>query len=169
MKKRVRIVLIAALLLCAAAFGLIYTRPLTLEQRYPVLDLSRCVQIRGYYDDGTGVEDAQFVIQPDSPHFDRMVELFQSAAFRTRLRNLFPKGTKTHQYSDGDFRWIVTFRFEQMLLPGGDIGSGDMLHISNFFGDLELSFDGETVSCSLSDQEQWLNEVMSIITQDSGE
>lgn len=42
MKKRRGAALFAAVLLGAAAFAFIYTRPLTIEQRYPVLDLSHC-------------------------------------------------------------------------------------------------------------------------------
>ena len=57
------------------------------------------------------------------------------------------------------------FRFEDVLFPSGDMGSGDMLHIENFYGDIDLSFDGEQMNCSVKNQEQWLKDVMSIIVQ----
>ncbi len=165
MKKRVKTTLFATALFCLFAFVLVYTRPLTIEQRYPVLDISQCTQIRGYYYDGTGVEFIHFTIYPDDTHFDEIIELFQSTAFRTKLRNLFPRGTKTHRYNEGDFQWEIMFRFEDVLFPSGDMGSGDMLHIENFYGDIDLSFDGEQMNCSVKNQEQWLKDVMSIIVQ----
>ena len=165
MKKRVITIILILVLLCIVAFVLVYTRPLTIEQRYPVLDISQCTQIRGYYYDGTDTENTPFTIYPDDPHFDEIVELFQSAAFETKLRNIFPQGTKTHPYSKGDFKWEVMFGFEDVLFPSGDMGSGDMLHIRNFFGDIDLSFGGEQVNCSVKNQEQWLKDVMNVITQ----
>ena len=167
MKKRVKAIIVVAVLLCAALCALVYTRPLTIEQRYPVLDLSQCTQIRGDYYDGTGTRLTQFVIEPEDPHFDGMLELLQSAGFRTRLENLipFPRGAQTHLAREGDFQWSVMLRFEGVQFPGGDVGSGDMLHIRNFYGKIDLSFDGEQVSCTVKDQEQWLTDVMDIITQ----
>lgn len=165
MGKRMKAALIAAAMLCMIAAVLVYTRPLTIEQRYPVLDLSQCTLIRGYFHDGTSAEAANFTIAPGDPNFGEMIERFQSAAFKKRLRNMLPRGTKTHLYEDGDFRWFVVFQFEDVLFPSGDTGSGDMLHVNNFFGDVELSFDGEQVECSVENQEQWLKDVMSIIVQ----
>lgn len=164
MKKRRKAVFIGVALLCIAAV-FVYTRPLTIEQRYPVLDLSQCTLVRGYFRDGTSVEDIQFTFAPDDLHFDQMIELFQSVAFKKRLRNILPERTKSHLYQGGDFKWSVTFRFENVLFPSGDTSSGDMLRIDNFFGDVALSFDGELVECSVKDQEQWLKDVMSLLTQ----
>lgn len=166
--KVVKAAILAGVLLCIAAM-VFYTRPLTLEQRYPVLDMSQCTQIRGYYYDGTGTKDTPFTISPGDPHFDEVIERFRSAAFRTNLRNLFPQGTKTHRYDEGDFRWEVIFQFERVLFPNGDTGSGDMLHISNFFGDINVFFDGEEVNCSVRNQEQWAEDIMRIITRYSDE
>lgn len=168
MKKRVKTAILLAVLLCLAAFVLVYTRPLTIEQRYPVLDMSQCTQVRGYYYDGSGAGHTQFTIYPEDAHFAEIIERFQSAAFRTKLRNLLPRGTKVHQTqpgSENDFQWEVMFRFEDVLFPSGDTGSGDMLHVQNFYGDIDLSFDGELVNCSVKNQEQWLKEVMDIIVQ----
>ena len=38
-----------------------------------------------------------------------------------------------------------------------------MLHLNNFFGDLDLRFDGETWPIRTADQEQWLSDVMARI------
>jgi len=166
-KKRFKLLLLAAILLGVVLFALIYTRPLTIEARYPVLDLSQCVQIRGYYNDGTSVEDIPFIVDPEDPHFAEAVELFRSPTFKTKLRNLFPSGTKTHRYSEGDFKWSVVFRFEDVLFSTGDTGSGDLLRIENFFGDLELYFDGQTTQCAATDQTEWLRAVMDLIRRAS--
>lgn len=158
----------AALLLCAVMAGLVYTRPLTLGERYPVLDISQCMEIHGYYDNGNGLEDTEFTIYPDDPDFDEALELFRPAVFRTRPGNILPQRpqrTRTHRYGEGDFGWDVILRFEDVLFPSGDTGSGDMLRIDNFYGDLELHFDGETVKCSVNNQERWLKDVMDIIAR----
>ena len=165
MKKRIIAACIALGIVLAAFVYTRHTRPLTIEERYPVIDLSQCTLISGYFNDGTGDENERFTISPDDSHFDELIDLFQSAEFRTRLRNILPRGIKIHPLQDGDYKWEVMFRFENVLFPSGDIGSGDMLHISNFFGDIDLSFDGQQVECSVKKQDEWLDDVMSIITQ----
>ena len=165
MKKRFFTAFIALVLLCIAAAALIYIRPLTIEERYPVLDLSSCTLISGYFRDGADAENTRFTISMDDPDFEEMIELFRSAQFKTKLQNILPGGTKTHRYQDGDFEWEVVFRFEDVLFPTGDVGSGDMLHVSNFFGDINLFFDGEQVECSVKNQSQWLKDVMAVVTQ----
>lgn len=165
MKKKFKIMVISAVLLCIVFFILIYTRPLTIEQRYPVLDLSQCTQISGDYRDGSIADRTQFTIHPEDPHFDEMIELFQSTAFHTRLRNIFPPKSKTHRYHTGVFQWTVQFRFEDVSFPNGDTASGHLLYIDNFFGDLELRCDGKEVLCSVKNQEQWLDDVMVILEQ----
>ncbi len=165
MKKWLKIVLAAAVLLGIAIFVLVYTRPLTIQQRYPTLDLSHCTGIHGYYNDGTGDWNAQYTIRPGDPHFEQAVGLVRSAVFRTRLRNLFPSGTKTHPYSAGDFRWYAILRFEDAPFPDGTTGGGDLLEIDNFYGDLTMYFIGEGVQCRAEDQDRWLKNMMDIITQ----
>ncbi len=166
MSRRKKTVLAAAALLALAAAAFIYTRPLTIEQRYPFLDLSQCTQIRGYYYDGEGVAPVSFTIRPDDAHFEELLSMFRSAALKTRLRNILPSsGVKTHRSEEGDFQWEVMLRLEDVLFPSGDTGGGDMLHLVNFYGDLSLRFDGETVECAVSNQEQWLKEVLEIIRQ----
>ena len=83
MKKRVKAAVLAAIVLCAAAFALIYTRPRTLAQRYPLVDLADCTSIEGDYSVWQG-DEAHFAIEPGDPDFDAMLELLRSAAFRTQ-------------------------------------------------------------------------------------
>ena len=164
MKKKTKCLAAAAILAGGLLAAAIYTRPRTIAQRYPFLDLDQCIQIHGYYSEGIQAEDTRFLITPEDPHFKEALRLFGSPAFRTKLGNLLPRRTKTHRYSEGDFQWIVLFRFESVLFPSKDTGTGDLLHVNNFYGDLTLHSDGETVQCGFSGQEPWTRDVMDIIT-----
>jgi len=168
MKKKLKFAVLSALAFGFIAFGLFYTRPLTIEQRYPFLDFSKCIQIRGYlhsYGDDSGeIEDQQFIITPDQPHFEQLIASVRSAEFKTELSNLLPDGTKFHRYEDGDFKWNVTMRFDDTEFPNGEISRGDFLRIENFFGDLELHFGGENIDCTVSDKQQWVKDIMDIIS-----
>ena len=148
MKKKTKCLAAAAILAGGLLAAAIYTRPRTIAQRYPFLDLDQCIQIHGYYSEGIQAEDTRFLITPEDPHFKEALRLFGSPAFRTKLGNLLPRRTKTHRYSEGDFQWIVLFRFESVLFPSKDTGTGDLLH----------------VKCGFSGQEPWTRDVMDIIT-----
>lgn len=164
-KKRFKVAVTGVILLGLAIFCLIYTRPQTIEARYPMLDMAQCTRVKGYYSDGQMAEQRSFVIDPDDPHFAEIIALFDAPAFRTRLKNLLPEGTRYHQVEDGDFEWELMFRFEDVQFPSGDVGSGDMLHIRNFFGDISLHFDGTVTHCSVKEQDQWLRIVNEWIMQ----
>lgn len=163
MKKKTKW-LAASILAGGLLAAAVYTRPQTIARRYPFLDLDQCAQIHGYYSEGIQAEDTRFLITPEDPHFKEVLRLFGSPAFRTKLRNLLPRGTKTHRYSEGDFQWSVMLRFENILFPSGDTGTGELLHVDNFYGDLTLHSNGETVQCGFSGQEQWSRDVMDILT-----
>ena len=123
MKKKTKCLAAAAILAGGLLAAAIYTRPRTIAQRYPFLDLDQCIQIHGYYSEGIQAEDTRFLITPEDPH-----------------------------------------RFESVLFPSKDTGTGDLLHVNNFYGDLTLYSDGETVQCGFSGQESWTRDVMDIIT-----
>lgn len=164
MKRKIKRLIWAAVLLAALLVGLFYTRPATIEQRYPMLDLSRCTEIRGYYrGDSPDPEEIPFAAEAGTPEFEALLALFQEQTFRTRLGNLIPTGTRTHRIEAGDFKWEVLFRFEDVHFPSGDVGRGDLLQVHNFFGELDLFFDGETVKCRVPDQDAWLRAVMDAI------
>ncbi|MBQ1959236.1 MAG: hypothetical protein II354_02315, partial [Firmicutes bacterium] len=102
MKKHLKVLVPVLVLLVAA---LIYTRPQTIEQRWDEIDLSQCTQISGRYyiydaDDGKGKEDLLFTITADDPEFSKIIEMMDTAGFKTRLRNLLPTGTRTHSYRE---------------------------------------------------------------------
>lgn len=158
MKKKLSAIIGAAALVCVLAFVLIYTHSQTIEQRYPVLDLSKCIGIRGEYS-FDGVEPSQsFFVSPDDAQFGEMIELFRQASFRTKITNILPESIKTH--SGEGFRWEVIFKFDSVRMEDGSTVSGDLLRVSNFFGNLELFFDGKTVQCSVTDSADWLEAVL---------
>lgn len=164
MKKRVKAAVLAAIVLCAA-FALIYTRPRTLAQRYPLVDLADCTSIEGDYSVWQG-DQAHFAIEPGDPDFDAMLELLRSAAFRTRLANLFPAGTKYHHNAEGDFRWTVTLRCGDVTLADGSVLRDAPIMIDNFYGDTELCFDGRTTRCTAKDD--LLRAVLEIAERQTG-
>ena len=92
--------------------------------------------------------------------------MIRSAKLKTKLTNIFPHGTKTHRISDGDFKWEFMLCLEDVSFPNGDTGSGYMLCFSNFFGDVSFPFGSEETLCSVSSREQWLGEIMDIISQE---
>lgn len=164
MKKRVKAAVLAAIVLCAA-FALIYTRPRTLAQRYPLVDLADCTSIEGDYSVWQG-DQAHFAIEPGDPDFDAMLELLRSAAFWTRLANLFPAGTKYHHNAEGDFRWTVTLRCGDVTLADGSVLRDAPIMIDNFYGDTELCFDGRTTRCTAKDD--LLRAVLEIAERQTG-
>ena len=160
MRKRIPLIIVVCILFCVSVFVLIYTRPQTIEQRYPELDLSECIGLSGYYC-YSGVETTQsFSISPDDEQFEEMISLFRQASFRTRLRSILPRGTKSHR-GEG-FQWDVYFKFENIPMKDGSSISGDVLYVNNFYGDIELSFDGDMVQCSIRDSDQWLEAIFKI-------
>ena len=168
-KTAVLLMICLTIAVCGAAFFAYNTRPLAIERRFPELDFSQCTQIWGYYRVvGKNDEQILFRFSPDDPQFDEIIDLFRTAGFRTRIGNVFPPGTKLHLSNKGDFQWTVSFRFEEVLSEKG-ILSGDLLRADNFFGDMEISFDGKQTKCSVKEQTLWLEEVLSLIRQGANE
>lgn len=155
----------AIVIIAAAAFCLIYTRPQTLGQRYPYLDFSKCTEITGFYFAAPGEDDEAFTIRPGDADFDELLNMISSASFRTKLDNLLPQGTKTYTYKDGDYRWYLILCFDKMTLPDGSAIGGYFLDINNFFGDLRFYINGDVISCKTDGQKQWTRDIMDIITQ----
>ena len=168
MKKKITLIVLAVVILFLAAAGLWYTRPMTLEQLCPGIELSECVQLRVYFfqsaeDRPASSGSDELTLTTEDPEFSALLGQFQGRTFRRSLLGLLPQGTRTHATSAGDFKWEVIFRFEQISLPDGSTVSGDMLQLSNFFGTLDISFDGETWRATTGGKNQWLADVMAVI------
>ncbi len=163
MKKRSRSgIILSAALVCILVFACVYTRPLTVEERWPVPDLSECVRIRCSYWDHVN-DPAEYYIEKGGPGFDEIVSLIGAAPFRAKLSGLFERGTRYRRLEEGDVSWSLYFRFEEVELPDGSTASGDVLSVSCVAGDICLSFDGGVLWCRTADQERWREKVVSLI------
>ena len=165
MRKRMRLILcVGALLLAAAAVCIWYGRPMTLEEICPGMELEQCMGIKGSFstDQDRGLEN-NLSLLPEDEAFSSLLERLQGQRFRRSPLWWMPRGTRTHRIDEGDFKWELSLAFEQVPLPDGSAGTGYMLHLNNFFGDLDLRFDGKTWPIRTADQEQWLSDVMARI------
>lgn len=161
-KRKKSAIAVIALLLLAAAYAL-YSRPMDIAERYLMLTPEKCTGISGYYYDGEGTRLTNFTVEKDSEAFARLWELFYEQDYRRTLRDLFPRGSRTKRYEPGDFQWEVFLEFEDVELPDGSRGSGAMLQIQYWYGELDIDFDGENRFCRTKDQDAWAKEVLDII------
>lgn len=159
-KKAIAGILIAAVLFTAY---FVYSWPKTLLQLYPMLTLDKCTEISGYYIVGTQTDPMEFVIEKDSPEFEKLFSQFYWKMYRRSVRDILPRSTRYHTPSPEDFQWDVCFSFEDVEFPDGSIGSGKMLHFHNWYGDLDIGFNGETYSCHTDEQEAWAETVLQLI------
>ena len=155
-------------LIMAALLAVIYTRPLTLTELYPVIDFDECIRIHGYYylydgSNGAG-DDTRFELAAEDDAFEALLATVKDRAFRRSLRSLLPSHGQSHPLENGDYKWSIIFTFNDLSFPDGSIGRGDILHIDNFFGQLSLYHDGEKLYCGTDDQEAWIEEVMDYIS-----
>ena len=161
MRTKKRLILCIGALLLAAAMCIWYGRPMTLEEICPGVKLDQCTKINAVYstysDKGL---NQQTTLLPEDEAFPRLLELLQERQFCRSPLWWIPRGTRTHRVSREDFKWDLSLVFENVPLPDGSAGTGYMLHLNNFFGDLDLRFDGETWPIRTADQEQWLSDVM---------
>ena len=156
------VVIIVAVILIVVGY-LAFSRPMTIQQRYPMLSLDKCSGIRGYYRDDTVEALKEFTIDKNSEEFELLCDLLYEQEYRRSLRDILPRGTRTHRTEPGDFQWEVYFHFDDIALPDGSIGSGEMLCVQCWYGELEIDFNGDTLSCYLGGQEYWAKEVLNLI------
>ncbi len=156
------VVIIAVLLIFIAVY-LFYSRPMTIQQRYPTLTLDKCSGMSGYYEDGTGVALKEFTIDKNSEDFELLCDLLYEQEYHRSLRDLLPRSTRIHRTEPGDSKWEVYFHFEDVVFPDGSTSSGKLLRIESWYGDLDIYFDEEVLSCYTNEQEEWAKEVLNII------
>ena len=174
MKKKHSVLLSLAALI--VVFCLWYTRPRPLERYCPPLEITECTEIKFFVrtQRGTTKEDGSYwpytesgelVFTPGEPEVERLIELVDGRRFSTRLANLLPKGTRTYRTEPGDVTWDMFFCFENVTLSEGGTGSGYMLHLHNFYGKLDVSYELETVYITTTDKDAWLAEINGIIAE----
>ena len=159
MKKAFLLISVTVLLLAAY---LIYSRPMTIQQRYPMLDLEQCTDLRGYYEIG-GQGRIEFTVDKNSEDFETLCTLLYEQAYRRSLKDLLPHGTRTYRVLPEDFEWEVFFQFEDVAFPDGSHTSGRILRVDYWYGELDIHFYGDIVSCSTKQQESWAKTVLDII------
>ena len=159
-KKIIIVAIVAALWVVTYLF---YSRPMTVSQLYPMLPLDECTKIRGYYDDGTGPAQVEFNIEKDSEEFQKLCSLFYEQDYRRSLRDILPRGTRTHRVEPGDFQWEVYFYFEDVEFDNGSGASSMALEFHNWYGELDIRFNGDIYSCNIKEQESWAKEILDII------
>ena len=86
-----------------------------------------------------------------------------ASSYRRSLKDILPRGTHIHPTEAGDFQWEVIFHFDNVVLNDGSIGSGGMLRIQSWYGELDIHFDGEILACNTDEQETWEKEVLDAI------
>lgn len=159
MKKAILMISVTVLLLAAY---LIYSRPMTIQQRYPMLDLEQCTDLRGYYEIG-GQGRIEFTVDKNSEDFETLCTLLYEQAYRRSLKDLLPRGTRTYRVLPEDFEWEVFFQFEDVAFPDGSHTSGRILRVDYWYGELDIHFYGDIVSCSTKQQESWAKTVLNTI------
>ena len=164
-KKTVVVIAMAVLLLVSY---LIYSRPMTLSQLSPLLPLDECVGISGYYrttDQTDGL--TQFTIEAGSEEFQELCSLFNEKTYRRSLKNLFPRGTRYHQTTNEfEFQWEVWFHFDTIEFPDGNGGSGPLLQVQYWYGELDIEnkvWERGRRSCYTSEQDALAREILDII------
>lgn len=163
--------LISAILILALLVGgiLWYTRPMTLSQLCPEVDLSQCSSITVYYEVvPSGGRSKELVLEPDDPAFDSLLKELQDRTFSRSLISLLPwVDSQSAQPEDGDFSWELMLTFENPDTASGGTGHlSTRISLYNFFGSLSLYNlrTEHTWYMTTSDQEAWVSQVMDIVT-----
>ena len=154
----VRFLLVLAVLLAGSAI-LWYTRPMTLRQLCPEVDLARCSSITVYYEVvPSAAGNERLVLERGTPAFEVLLSELRDRTFSRSLTSLLPRGTRTVRTTDGDFQW-------ELLLDGNE-HQGMLLRLRNFFGRLSLDhmLADRTWDVTTKGQEVWVSQVMDIIT-----
>lgn len=159
MKKKGRAATAAVVLLLCAGY-LFYTRPVALGQIYPMLEAGECVGISGFFSVGSQQERSEFAPPQGSEAFEEVLGLLYDCRYRRTLRDLLVHGTRTHAVQPGDFQWELWLAFEGVELPDGGVGSGPMLHVQYWYGELDFHFNGQTRSYRAKDEMTWAADLL---------
>lgn len=162
MKKKNLTILIAIALVLAGAW-LIYSRPMTLSELYPMLTEDKCSGVSGYYQRDLQQPLPEFSFDKDSEAFKALWGLFSGRKYRRRLKDLLPDTTKYHNMEPGDFRWDVSFRYCDAELEDGALLSAG-LRFEDWYGELGICFNGRTWLCRTGNQDEFIKDVYDIIS-----
>ena len=169
MKKKSRFLLLLVLALLLAGGGALwYTRPMTLWQLCPDLDLSQCSSITVYYEVvPSGGRSEELVLDADNPAFDALLKELQGRTFSRSLVSLLPwVNSQSAHPEDGDVLWELVLKFDNPVTAAdGTERLNPQIRLNNFFGSLSLFHlrANHTWYVTTSDQEAWVSHVMDLI------
>ena len=161
--KRIRAltIVLGAVVILFAAYG-IYSRPMTLIQLYPELERERCTEIHANCEQYGAVRNKR-TADPGSEAFEQLCDLIYSQKYRRRLKSFFPESTRVHGLREGDFEWEIILMFDAVAFADGYTGSGALLRIRNWYGELEVESNGRRNFCKTKEMNAWLKQVLEAI------
>ncbi len=160
MKTKHKIILLIAII--CLIFAVNYTKSITISEISGGMDITNYTSARAYYNIAPMVEDEE--VELEGEELAELLKLLGEQNFSKSLTNLLPQGNKSHRVRDGDFHWGITLHTYKEVLSDGSSISGDILHISNFYGNLEIRFDGESCIYTVDNQQKWLKSVLDLIS-----
>ena len=163
-RKRRTVVVIALAVLLLVSY-LVYSRPMTLSQLFPLRDIDQCIGISGYYRTSTQTDGiTQFAIEPGSEEFQELCRLFNEKTYRRSLRGLLARGVRTQPITDKfEFEWEVMFHFDTIAFPDGNAGSGPLLRVQYWYGELDIEnvvWKSVRRSYHTREQDAWAREIL---------
>ena len=161
MKKKIIIVLAILTVIFA-----LFSWPTSILKRYPMLGLEKCTEVTGSYKIGDQ-DEVTFAFDRDSKAFEDLFAQCYWQTFHRSPRDILPRGTRYHATESDDFKWDLYFTYDAVELPDGSICSGPLLHIQNWYGDVDIYFEEDTFSCYVKNQEKWLNDILQIMQGES--
>ena len=99
MKKKIAVGAVLITLLLVGG-GLWYTRPVTIQQLRPELDLDACYAITAYSSTGFGIEMDSVTLGPDDPLFQPLLTELQGQTFSRSIDNILPFELPSFSLSD---------------------------------------------------------------------
>lgn len=188
MKKKIAVgaVLIALLLVGG---GLWYTRPVTIQQLRPELDLDACYAITAYSSTGFGIEMDSVTLGPDDPLFQPLLTELQGQTFSRSIDNILPFELPSFSLSDllagllhldeymtyirspdpDLFEWELHLEFASARISDGQTPAGQSLLIcyNNYTAELEIDNNtGGTWLVSTPDETDWPIQILELVSPD---
>ena len=148
MTRKQRLAALALLVLALACLLGWYFRPQPLERLCPGLSLADCQSVQVAYEiyGDDDVKTGDKTLRAGDGAFSAVLDSFESAVFRRTPANFLPRGTWTHMSMPGDVQWRAVFHFDApVTLPDGSTATGALLTVSDFFGALTISYNGEEI------------------------
>ncbi len=164
MKKKIWLSFLGICVLSFGIFAINYTKPMTISELSQGVELSEYQYIEGRFNIAPSFESVSFKTQTQED-LNAVFELFDNQTFRKSLTNLLPENSGSSRIvEDGEFQWEITFQTDEIITLGENGVVGGLLTVTNFYGELEIRFDGESYTSTTDNQEEWLEDVLNLIS-----